>query len=163
MPITPNAPTQEEMQYVINDRFPTAKQGQNYWTANETNLETLEFISDAQILQWNVPNVPEPSMTDITQWVTELRAAGGIPAPIPQQILKAQGKAYLMQQGLWDQVVNYANSITDANSKILAQVAINDAVHWNRTSPFLNAAAKALNLTSTQVDDMFITASKIEI
>lgn len=163
MAITSNAPTQEEIQYVINDRFPTAKQNQNYWTANETDLDTLEFTSDAEILQWNVPNVPEPTMDQITEWVTELRAAGGVPPAVPKTILKAQGKAYLMQQGLWDKVVDYANSITDANAKIIAQVAINDAVHWNRSSPFLNNAAVAIGLTQAQVNEMFIAASKIEI
>lgn len=45
----------------------------------------------------------------------------------------------------------------------LALVALNDTTHWQRTSPFLNAAATALGLTSEQLDDLFIQASGIEL
>lgn len=82
---------------------------------------------------------------------------------VPQSVTKAQGKAALIQSGLWQDVIDYVASIEDATQKVLAEVALNDTTHWQRSSPFLNAAAQALGLTDEQLDQMFIDASKIEL
>lgn len=78
-------------------------------------------------------------------------------------VSRAQGKAALIRSGLWQGVLDYVDSIPDATEKALAEVALNDTTHWQRTSPFLNAAAEALGLTQEQLDDLFVTASGIEL
>lgn len=82
---------------------------------------------------------------------------------IPQSVTKAQGKAALIRAGLLQGVLNYVASIEDATQKALAEVALNDTTHWQRSSPFLNAAAQELVLTNEQLDQLFIDASKIEL
>ncbi|WP_334109224.1 hypothetical protein [Methylobacillus sp.] len=87
------------------------------------------------------------------------------PAPpyVPQQVTRAQGKAALIMEGLWDDVLAYVDSITDPQEKALALVALNDTTHWQRTSPFLNGAATALSLSSEDLDNLFIQASGIQL
>lgn len=82
---------------------------------------------------------------------------------VPQQVTRAQGKAALIQAGLWDAVESYVDSITDPTEKALALVALNDTTHWNRTSPFLNSAAAALGLSDEDLDNLFIQAAEIEL
>lgn len=85
------------------------------------------------------------------------------PDPVPQSVSRAQGKAALIQAGLWSAVVAYVDAMTDPTEKALAEVALNDTTEWLRTSPFLNAAATALGLTETQLDDLFRTAATIQL
>lgn len=82
---------------------------------------------------------------------------------VPQSVTKAQGKAALIREGIWQGVLDYVASIEDATQKALAEVALNDTTHWQRSSPFLNSAAKALGLSDEQLDQLFIEASKIEL
>lgn len=82
---------------------------------------------------------------------------------VPWQVSRAQGKAQLIRQGLWPSVINYASSIEDETDRQLADVALNDTTDWQRSSPFLNAAAQALGLTAEQIDDLFIEASQIQL
>lgn len=85
-----------------------------------------------------------------------------IPSSV-NQVSRAQGKAALIHAGLWQGLLDYVASIEDATEKALAEVALNDTVTWNRTSPFLNAASEALGLTQEQLDELFVTASEIEL
>lgn len=78
-------------------------------------------------------------------------------------VTRAQGKAALIQSGVWQGVLDFVDSIEDATEKALAEVALNDTTHWQRSSPFLNSAAQALGLTDKQLDQLFIDASKIEL
>lgn len=92
-------------------------------------------------------NVPEP--------------ADPLPVPVPQAITRAQGKAALIQAGLWPQVLAFMAGIEDPNDKLLAEVALNDTVNWERSSPFLARVAAELGLTQQQLDELFIAAAAI--
>lgn len=81
----------------------------------------------------------------------------------PSQVTRAQGKAALIRSGLWQGVLSYVASIEDETEKAVAEIALNDTTHWQRTSPFLNEAAMAIGLTDEQLDDLFLQASKIEL
>jgi hypothetical protein len=83
------------------------------------------------------------------------------PPFVPQQVTRAQGKVVLIQMGLWQSVLDYVNAIEDPVQKAVAEVAINDTVHWQRNSPFLNQAATALNISQAQMDQLFIQASQV--
>jgi hypothetical protein len=84
-----------------------------------------------------------------------------VSTPVPQQVTRAQGKVVLIQMGLWPQVLAFVDAIQDPVQKAVAEVAINDTVHWQRNSPFLNQAATALNISQEQMDQLFIQASEI--
>jgi hypothetical protein len=83
------------------------------------------------------------------------------PSTVPQQVTRAQGKAVLIQMGLWQQVLDFVAAITDPVQRAVAEVAINDTQHWQRNSPFLTQAAAALGITSEQMDQLFIQASEV--
>lgn len=82
---------------------------------------------------------------------------------IPDFVSRAQGKAALIHGGLWQGVCDFVNSISDPVEKAVAEVALNDTVTWQRSSPFLNSASQALGLSDEQLDQLFIEASKIEL
>ena len=86
-----------------------------------------------------------------------------LPPQVPQQVTRAQGKAVLIQMGLWQQVLDFVAAIPDSTQRALAEVALHDTQNWQRSSPFLNQAADALGLTPEQMDDLFRNASQIEL
>ena len=81
---------------------------------------------------------------------------------IPQAVSLAQGKAALIQGGLWQAVLDYVAAIPDATQKALAEVALQDTQEWRRDSAFLTAAGTALGLDDAAMDDLFIAASKVK-
>lgn len=85
------------------------------------------------------------------------------PPYVPEQVTRAQGKAVLIQAGLWQDVLDYVGTIEDATERQLAEVALHDTTHWQRTSPFLNSAAAALGITEQQMDALFQQAAEIEL
>lgn len=87
--------------------------------------------------------------------------ADPLPVPVPPTITRAQGKAALIQAGLWPQVLAFVAGIEDPNEKLLAEVALNDTVNWERSSPFLARAAAELGLSQQQLDELFIAAVAI--
>ena len=82
---------------------------------------------------------------------------------VPQQITRAQGKAALIMQGLWGAVLDYVGAIQDPTQRALAEVALHDTLTWERSSPFLNAAAAGLGMTDEQLGALFIQASEITL
>lgn len=109
--------------------------------ANRDYTAYLEWIAEG--------NSPEPYVAP--------------PEPVPQQITRAQGKAALIMQGLWGAVLDYVASIQDPTQRALAEVALNDTLTWERSSPFLNAAAAGLGMTDEQLDSLFIQAGGIAL
>jgi hypothetical protein len=86
------------------------------------------------------------------------------PVPVvPRQITRAQGKAALIVRGLWAGVLAYVAAISDPTQKALAEVALNDTLTWDRSSPFLVAAAEGLGLSSAELDALFVQASEIAL
>lgn len=85
------------------------------------------------------------------------------PITVPQQITRAQGKAALIMQGHWQAVLDYVASIQDPTQRALADVALNDTLTWERSSPFLNATAAGLGMTDEQLDALFIQAGGIAL
>lgn len=84
------------------------------------------------------------------------------PEPVvPEAVTRAQGKAALVQAGLWADVLAYVAGITDPTQQALAEIALHDTLEWRRDSPFLAACAVGLGLTPEQLDALFIAASEI--
>ena len=93
----------------------------------------------------------------------EVFAVEMAPVLVPQQITRAQGKAALIMQGLWGAVLDYVAAIQDPIQRALAEVALNDTLTWERSSPFLNAAAAGLGMTDEQLDELFIQAGGVAL
>lgn len=117
---------------------------------NVTNkiLASRDFVEQQHPGMWreaaSQPDIPAPSTT-------------------PQEITRAQGKAALIMAGMWDGVLAYVASIEDPVQRSLAEVALHDTLTWQRASPFLTTAAAALGMTSERLDDLFVTASGIQL
>lgn len=75
---------------------------------------------------------------------------------VPQSVSRAQAKIALNRAGLLDQV----NAIVAA-ADIETQLAWNEALTFERSSPTVAKLAAALNLSSDQLDALFITAAGI--
>lgn len=82
---------------------------------------------------------------------------------VPEIVSRAQGKAALIQAGLWDGVLSFVDGIADPIQRALAEVALNDTTEWRRDSPFLNEAAAALGLLPGDLDGLFIVAAGIQL
>jgi hypothetical protein len=82
---------------------------------------------------------------------------------VPQSITRAQGKAALIQAGLWSGVEAFVAAIPDETERALANVALHDTLTWKRSSPFLAAAAQALGITDEQLDALFAMADSVEL
>lgn len=83
--------------------------------------------------------------------------------PVPQAVSRAQGKAALIQQGLWSAVQGFVAGIEDPTQRALADVALNDTQEWRRDSPFLTTAAAALGWTDDALDALFVAAAEITL
>lgn len=79
------------------------------------------------------------------------------PEPVPAEVTRAQGKLALLNAGL---LANAQAAATAAGQA--AEIAFNDALTYERTSPTLNALATALGLSSNDLDALFIAASKLK-
>ena len=99
-----------------------------------------------------IPDPPAPSAQwDGSQWVAP-------PVYVPQIVSRFQAKAALLNAGLLDEVeAIVADPATDAMTKL----AWAEAIEFNRSSPTVLGLASALNLTSQQLDDLFIAAAQI--
>jgi hypothetical protein len=102
-----------------------------------------------------------PGSPEFLQWL----ATGNVPEPyvspppaVPTTVTRFQALAVLAAGGYLDTVRTYINTL-DVNN--IQRLAWENATDWERTSPTLNALAAMLNLTDTQVDDLFIAASNI--
>jgi hypothetical protein len=111
---------------------------------------------------WFIPT--DPANTDYQQYLQWL-AEGNTPEPyvappppIPSTVTRFQALAVLAAGGYLDTVRTYINTLDPNN---VQRLAWENATDWERTSPTLNALATMLNLTSTEVDDLFIAASQV--
>ena len=105
---------------------------------------------------------PEIDWVEMSEQEAEEYLSSAIKATI-EQVSRAQGKAALISCGLWPSVLSYIESIEDETQRALAEVTLNDTTHWQRSSPFLNAAATALGLSDSELDDLFIAAAQIQL
>jgi hypothetical protein len=78
--------------------------------------------------------------------------------PVPTVVSRLQAKAALFHAGLLSQV---EAAISEADP--IVQMAWADAIEFRRHSPVILAMADELNLSEAQVDDLFRSASLIEI
>ena len=121
--------------------------------------EVFAYADEQERNEWGAPELVEMTPAEIEAHLNP----PPLPTPVPEQVTRAQGKAVLIQAGLWQDVLDYVAGITGPTERQLAEVALHDTTHWQRTSPFLNAAAAALGITEQQMDALFQQAAEIEL
>ena len=93
----------------------------------------------------------------------DLQAASQAQADAPKSVTRARCKAALIQAGYWQGVLAIVASIEDETQRALAEVALHDTLEWQRSSPFLNAAAAGMGITAEQLDALFVAAGEIQL
>lgn len=121
--------------------------------------EIYAYETEQERQEWGAPELVEMTEAEVGEHLNPPPP----PPVVPEQVSRAQGKAALITVGLWPDVLAFVESITDPTEKALAEVALSDTTHWRRDSPTLQATATALDITSEQMDDLFITASSINL
>jgi hypothetical protein len=122
---------------------------QKQWVAVEDNSVIARFGFTRSDFQ-------DVSAPELPQYVE--------PTPVvPSRVTRAQGKVVLIQMGLWPAVLGFVASIEDLVAKAVAEVALHDTQHWERSSPFLTQAGEALGMTSAELDELFIQADQVQL
>jgi len=80
------------------------------------------------------------------------------PTPIPSTVTRFQALAVLAAGGYLPTIKTYIATLGEDN---ITRLAWENATDWERSSPTLNALAAMLNLTSAEVDDLFVAASQV--
>lgn len=105
---------------------------------------------------------PKPEWLELTQQEIEEYLSKEPAAFIPSVITKAQGKAALIQAGIYNDVLIVIESLQEPN-KTFAKIAFNDANNWRRESEWLNHIAGELGISQSDLDSLFLDADKIEL
>jgi hypothetical protein len=82
-----------------------------------------------------------------------------VPSTIPTSVTRYQARAALLGAGLLDVVNTYFESLPDTS---LDKMAWNEAPTVQRNSAAFIVGATTLGLSSTQIDQLFVTAAAIQ-
>jgi hypothetical protein len=78
---------------------------------------------------------------------------------VPESVSRFQARVALYQAGYLQTIDTY---MALADTPVLSKLAWQDAQEFRRKSPTVLALAQMLGLTETQLDDLFIFASKVK-
>jgi hypothetical protein len=128
-----------------------------------TNFPSIIRVND----NGSITSIPfEPACIEYQQYL-EWLAEGNTPdpyvpppPPIPATVTvtRFQALATLAAGGYLDTVHTYIDALPRTN---VQRLAFENATDWERSSPTLNALATMLNLTSAEVDALFVAASQV--
>lgn len=128
----------------------------NYKSRHETNavvrLTDGAIIGPESYVDWS----------EYQAWLAEGNTpleADPIPVYVPQQVPMWAVRVVLKNNNLFDQ----AQAAIDASNDDALKAVWEYGNNANRTSPAINSLATTLNLTSEQVDQMFIEANALDV
>lgn len=128
-----------------------SRTSRNVYIFKELPTTPTRFGGDVRIIE---------SETEPTQ--EEMESAFGAPiVSVPTEIASWRAKAILSIQGLTAQVEAIIDSMQDPD-KTVALSAWNYGAPFVRNGPTVLAIASALNLSPSQIDEMFILAASLE-
>ena len=108
----------------------------------------------------------DPANTDFAayqQWLAEGNTpdpADPLPPQVPQQVTPRQARLALFQIGKLDAVSAALAAMPDPAKRKAAQIEWEYAITIERKSPLVDALATALELSPTDIDNLFIAADK---
>jgi hypothetical protein len=80
---------------------------------------------------------------------------------VPKSVTRRQARQALFLAGKLDLVQTAIDAIPNATQKALINIEWNDSLEFERNRPSLIAIGTAIGLNSTQLDELFITASTL--
>lgn len=125
-----------------------------------TPYDTVVRLSDNLTIPFDERNA---DYLGYLAWVAEGNSAerqGDILSTSPSVISRFQAKAVLLRHGLLDEVEAYA---TATNTNPLVKLAWNEAVEVKRNSLMVMNIAIILDLSQSQLDNLFAEAATIEV
>jgi hypothetical protein len=78
---------------------------------------------------------------------------------VPLKVTRAQARSALLLRGLFHRVQLIIDAVPDQLERGLVQIAWDDALEFERYSPFVAMIGMALGLDDAGVDDLFIFAA----
>lgn len=117
----------------------------------------VQYIQDQG--QWAFPDGQGNWITsDDTKVQALIAAFVPPPPPPPEKITQRQVRLILLKNNMLDQVESAITNSTAADAKEL-QISWEYASEIERSSTFITSMAASLNLTDSQIDDMFRAAA----
>lgn len=116
-------------------------------------------VVSLQALKWRHPNTSfGPNTPYELGWADHVLPTEVRPTTdgVPPVVSRFQARAALHLAGLLA-----AAEAAVAQADAITQLAWKDAIEFRRDSPALNGLAAGLGLTSEQLDELFVTASRI--
>lgn len=95
------------------------------------------------------------------QWVVRNLTPEELKARVPTVVTMRQARLALLQAGLLSQVEAAIAAIEDAGQRQAVQIEWEYAADINRAHPWVQGLADALGLNETQLDDLFVAASRL--
>ena len=126
----------------------------SYYKDTNNKLHLLEDDAYAYLLPAGAIQITEAEADTIR--AAELTNP---PVAVPQSVTRFKAKAALLNAGLLDAVESLMGNET---TPALARLAWKEALEFERSSQTVAAMAAALNLSGSQLDDLFIAAAQIE-
>ena len=124
-------------------------------------IENDESVIDNLIRKgWIINSPPKTESDEIANWTTTGWSVTKISISVPDTITPAQLRTYLFRLGMLDSVSNALASIP-GSAGIEARIAWEYATLYHRSHPLVSNLGYALGLTDSQIDDIFINASKL--
>ena len=80
---------------------------------------------------------------------------------VPEKVTRRQAKQQLLIAGLLSQVENIIYNIEDPLQKGLTDLYWKEANDFERNSPYVLAIGSALQLSASELDELFINAAKL--
>jgi hypothetical protein len=121
---------------------------------NTTNQ--LFWLEPAEVPEWT-----RPDWTEITPDEAEELRLLIDPPQIPSIVTMRQARLALLQAGLLDQVQAALEAIPDPVARQAALIEWEYGMTVDRNLPLITTLSATLNLTSAQVDQLFIAASQL--
>lgn len=129
-----------------------------FWIVGGDESRAWSSAASAYVQQW-----PPDSLTRIASEdeLSDVLAAYGLKGPVaivPKSVTLYQGRAALINFGLFDAVKATVGGLGEGS---LAYQAFEYANHWYRDSAFIAQLAGSLGLDEQQIDALFIAAAEL--
>jgi hypothetical protein len=101
------------------------------------------------------PQIDGPNFVELPETDPRVVIWRNPPPRVPDFVTQSQAKIQLLRSGLLDQVKAAVASDPET------QLWFDTAIQWRRVDPRISTVGAALNLTSGQIDSLFIAAAAI--